>query len=51
MRKGRKEGRLGYVCRDGLVVSGFYHTAEIFRVFISPESVNYNYTVSETIIY
>lgn len=32
-------------------ISCVYHVAEIFRVFISPESVNDNYTVSGMIIY
>lgn len=47
-----KEGKIG-VCFQGLLggISCFYYTVVFFRVFMNPESVDYNYTVSGIIIY
>lgn len=50
--KGKEEGKIG-ICFQGLFggISCFYYTVVFFRVFMNPESVDYNYTVSGVIIY
>lgn len=44
-----KEGRGRRMCLRQLFggISCFYHAVEIFRVFISTESMNYNYVGEE----